>query len=104
MRVARSSVSYGTATRRIPGLDIASCGGDALIPEAHGGFVVPPCCGRLHLTLVGEVSAGQRFDFRFGREEHGGGCPFIGRAHPCLLYTSDAADDLLCVDLGGRRI
>mgnify|MGYP002683058960 CR=1 FL=1 len=22
----------------------------------------------------------------------------------CLLYTSDAADDLLCVNLGGRRI
>src|SRR5450756_1743724 len=22
-------------------------------------------------------------------------------AEPCLLYTSDAADDLLCVDLGG---
>ena len=22
----------------------------------------------------------------------------------CLLYTSDAADDLLCVDLGGRRM
>src|SRR5450756_1772226 len=29
-----------------------------------------------------------------------------GRTHQirCLLYTSDAADDLLCVDLGGRRI
>ena len=26
------------------------------------------------------------------------------RARTCLLYTSDAADDLLCVDLGGRRI
>src|SRR5450756_679247 len=26
---------------------------------------------------------------------------FPGRS--CLLYTSDAADDLLCVDLGGRR-
>eukprot|EP00657_Telonema_sp_P-1_P009514 TRINITY_DN3754_c0_g1_i1.p1 TRINITY_DN3754_c0_g1~~TRINITY_DN3754_c0_g1_i1.p1 ORF type:complete len:131 (+),score=34.01 TRINITY_DN3754_c0_g1_i1:160-552(+) len=26
------------------------------------------------------------------------------RHHTCLLYTSDAADDLLCVDLGGRRI
>ena len=25
-------------------------------------------------------------------------------AQGCLLYTSDAADDLLCVDLGGRRI
>src|SRR5450756_1733505 len=26
------------------------------------------------------------------------------RHQGCLLYTSDAADDLLCVDLGGRRI
>src|SRR5450756_2535573 len=26
------------------------------------------------------------------------------RSTTCLLYTSDAADDLLCVDLGGRRI
>ena len=26
------------------------------------------------------------------------------RYNTCLLYTSDAADDLLCVDLGGRRI
>src|SRR5450756_2236045 len=26
------------------------------------------------------------------------------RINACLLYTSDAADDLLCVDLGGRRI
>ena len=24
--------------------------------------------------------------------------------HLCLLYTSDAADDLHCVDFGGRRI
>ena len=41
-------------------------------------------------------------------------CNKIGRftqAHPdvalsivCLLYTSEAADDLLCVDLGGRSI
>ena len=27
-----------------------------------------------------------------------------GLTTDCLLYTSDAADDLLCVDLGGRRI
>src|SRR5450756_415699 len=26
------------------------------------------------------------------------------KTQACLLYTSDAADDLLCVDLGGRRI
>src|SRR5450756_3144034 len=29
---------------------------------------------------------------------------FIELYGDCLLYTSDAADDLLCVDLGGRRI
>ena len=28
----------------------------------------------------------------------------VGQQGRCLLYTSDAADDLLCVDLGGRRI
>src|SRR5680860_1809130 len=34
-----------------------------------------------------------------------GGCVTYGDiAYICLLYTSDAADDLLCVDLGGRRI
>src|SRR5450756_974229 len=27
----------------------------------------------------------------------------VQRCWLCLLYTSDAADDLLCVDLGGRR-
>ena len=28
----------------------------------------------------------------------------INRKYSCLLYTSDAADDTPCVDLGGRRI
>ena len=28
----------------------------------------------------------------------------VERLEVCLLYTSEAADDLLCVDLGGRRI
>ena len=27
-----------------------------------------------------------------------------GMIRTCLLYTSDAADDLPCVDLGGRRL
>src|SRR5450756_3195199 len=33
-----------------------------------------------------------------------GGNFVSGYRWDCLLYTSDAADDLLCVDLGGRRI
>ena len=33
-----------------------------------------------------------------------GGFEILAGLMICLLYTSDAADDLLCVDLGGRRI
>eukprot|EP00825_Cyclidium_porcatum_P031362 TRINITY_DN3320_c0_g1_i7.p2 TRINITY_DN3320_c0_g1~~TRINITY_DN3320_c0_g1_i7.p2 ORF type:complete len:114 (-),score=19.07 TRINITY_DN3320_c0_g1_i7:3-344(-) len=29
---------------------------------------------------------------------------FFMQQYICLLYTSDAADDMQCVDLGGRRI
>ena len=29
---------------------------------------------------------------------------YFPASNTCLLYTSDAADDLPCVDLGGRRI
>mgnify|MGYP002681143822 CR=1 FL=1 len=31
------------------------------------------------------------------------GDSYIDTPYSCLLYTSDAADDLHCVDLGGRR-
>src|SRR5450756_3202008 len=55
---------------------------------------------------------------RVGRGESAGGGKTCGRGQKgqkargktrpsfegCLLYTSDAADDLLCGDLGGRRI
>src|SRR5680860_789881 len=43
-------------------------------------------------------------DVRLLREAHPG-VPIVTYVNTsCLLYTSDAADDLLCVDLGGRRI
>ena len=39
------------------------------------------------------------------RDRYRGKTPlFFEEGIDCLLYTSDAADDLLCVDLGGRRI
>src|SRR5665213_4048157 len=41
---------------------------------------------------------------RESRIEKVGFIQTVYQAHVCLLYTSDAADDLLCVDLGGRRI
>ena len=41
--------------------------------------------------------------YRFDGDQVGKGANF-GLPKDCLLYTSDAADDLLCVDLRGRRI
>ena len=32
------------------------------------------------------------------------GYPYVINIYPCLLYTSDAADERSSVDLGGRRI
>ena len=39
-----------------------------------------------------------------GRVDHPREEERLGQRAVCLLYTSDAADDPLCVDLGGRRI
>ena len=49
------------------------------------------------LEVNGKDSGIYRLRFRY--DNISAGCP-----DTCLLYTSDAADDLLCVDLGGRRI
>eukprot|EP00831_Metopus_contortus_P085553 TRINITY_DN9975_c0_g1_i1.p2 TRINITY_DN9975_c0_g1~~TRINITY_DN9975_c0_g1_i1.p2 ORF type:complete len:157 (-),score=11.31 TRINITY_DN9975_c0_g1_i1:71-541(-) len=44
-------------------------------------------------------------DFTFSGHELGYPFRFLGLPLQfCLLYTSDAADDTPCVDLGGRRI
>src|SRR5450756_73754 len=49
------------------------------------------------LSLV-EIAALEAHSLELEAFVHGALC------YGCLLYTSDAADDLLCVDLGGRRI
>eukprot|EP00657_Telonema_sp_P-1_P012993 TRINITY_DN993_c0_g1_i20.p1 TRINITY_DN993_c0_g1~~TRINITY_DN993_c0_g1_i20.p1 ORF type:complete len:106 (+),score=19.07 TRINITY_DN993_c0_g1_i20:155-472(+) len=57
-------------------------------------------------AIAGNIIIRQR-----GTAHHPGENVGMGKDHTlfalvdgCLLYTSDAADDLLCVDLGGRRI
>src|SRR5450756_2278228 len=73
----------------------------------------------VNLATPEERSRSQRLDrhlgsgLKTGQELQQRGGVFLcdrGSSHQrypepiCLLYTSDAADDLLCVDLGGRRI
>eukprot|EP00825_Cyclidium_porcatum_P042193 TRINITY_DN5715_c0_g1_i1.p1 TRINITY_DN5715_c0_g1~~TRINITY_DN5715_c0_g1_i1.p1 ORF type:complete len:129 (-),score=35.85 TRINITY_DN5715_c0_g1_i1:43-429(-) len=41
---------------------------------------------------------------QYQRRVHGGSMWRKPVWNSCLLYTSDAADDMQCVDLGGRRI
>ena len=61
--------------------------------------------------LCSQVQGHQRTDTQLGRRKdaleqlHGEGAAGGNEQfHPCLLYTSDAADERSSVDLGGRRI
>ena len=54
-------------------------------------------------TLVNEVLQTGSYSSEFNASDLPSGV-YLYRLKTCLLYTSDAADDLLCVDLGGRRI
>src|SRR5450756_272004 len=79
-----------------------------LAPEfAHRGIPAGPRLGEaeaISTSGIGDDTAtvplGKRtrlHQFGVDRHQH-------VMIYGCLLYTSDAADDLLCVDLGGRRI
>src|SRR5450756_406215 len=75
------------------------------------GFIRSSAPGILPITRImgpmpngmALISSGHMVDIRFAKP-----CGVISAIMAsntaCLLYTSDAADDLLCVDLGGRRI
>ena len=63
-----------------------------------------PKAGRFGRPAQEQTKIVQR---HFGMKETGVWSAALGKKLDqagCLLYTSDAADDLLCVDLGGRRI
>src|SRR5450756_1777042 len=63
-------------------------GGALDLPEAMSEWALEGHVGR----LAGRMAVSPEYSV------------FLGAGSYCLLYTSDAADDLLCVDLGGRRI
>ena len=49
--------------------------------------------------VIGLTRNGANVSLEPGGQFELSGAPLVS----CLLYTSDAADELLCVDLGGRR-
>src|SRR5450756_2976063 len=73
--------------------------GDSMAPLHTKGYLHrsrPPNVGRWNAPTPGTTISTSSPD-----------APNVDRSSltsTCLLYTSDAADDLLCVDLGGRRI
>ena len=79
----------------------ASAGAQVLmVPHQGGGHQVEGGAGvDLHLFVL----AGVR-DAVLADEFQVAVAVLLINLNGCLLYTSDAADDLLCVDLGGRRI
>ena len=85
--------------------DVAAHVQDARPPERRVRKDIEPLLGiglsgegcnePAHLCLLQGVS---------GKLDAHGGENNLNEPGACLLYTSDAADDLLCVDIGGRRI
>src|SRR5450756_3171978 len=86
------------------GVDTVGDAGEASPPSRRSGTwswvsVAPPSIEAVKRTVAGTlrpIAAGSP-----ERRTTITAAPF-GRESCCLLYTSDAADDLLCVDLGGR--
>src|SRR5680860_1874545 len=72
------------------------------------GFKCGKCgCGEYYVNnrkVIECGGCGNQSSATSGTILHGTRKPLLLWFHVCLLYTSDAADDLLCVDLGGRRI
>ncbi len=54
----------------------------------------------LPLTCLAQAQRSQEFKDKYKLKE---AVVLSTRRHICLLYTSDAADDLIGVDLGGAR-
>src|SRR5450756_1165891 len=71
----------------------------ALDQDIFCSQLINALCRLLHISGGGYLKSRDFFGLRdIGSKD------ICEREYDCLLYTSDAADDLLCVDLGGRRI
>ena len=103
----RSLVGSGMCIR-----DRAGAGDTVTVIDHKTGWREVEAEGNSKLKLYAHMEAAQNdtikrwhgviVNARFNSTSYTGG--EIDPYYLCLLSTSDAADDLLCVDLGGRRI
>src|SRR5678816_1066202 len=78
-------------------LDIATDKVDSEVPSSAEGTLEEVLFNVNDVVPVGAVIA------RIKTLKEEGGAPAPPKTEPCLLYTSDAADERSSVDLGGRR-
>src|SRR5450756_3190654 len=118
--VASWKYALPSSMLRYPGLALAPVMTIAPIPDIRMATALrPPACDSPRLPVCGDLNIATVLDPRGKSPSRGpvasttgasgasGSMPagqFSVKSWICLLYTSDAADDLLCVDLGGRRI
>src|SRR5680860_1190716 len=106
MSAASRGFDTGPDNLGVPSVDYALLRRQHIIEKAAGVFLMA-CAIVSVLTTIGIVAVLLTEAIRFFNTESVTGFLFGTRwtalFRNCLLYTSDAADDLLCVDLGGRR-
>ena len=109
----RALVAYGKHDYRLePAYPVPGCGDDEMLVKSEGSGI---CAGDLKNYQGASMYWGGDGMVGICRPPFIPGHEFVGRIvktgknvtgfqpgdRVCLLYTSDAADDLLCVDLGG---
>src|SRR5450756_575904 len=77
-----------------------------ILTDIVSGAVARTATSRRRRATPAARASVQRSEGHGGRRlrEPAASAAAVERYGGCLLYTSDAADDLPCVDLGGRRI
>ena len=88
---------YGNEKKAVPALL-------GMMNLALHGVTSPKIRRRNTLEEPMKTTPAERFDVVLTNPPFGGTENEAVQDNFCLLYTSDAADDLLCVDLGGRRL
>src|SRR5665213_2699094 len=98
--ISTANGAHAAATNRlIPMIRVAATIGFAIAPCSLGFVIIAVSEQLIRSIMVGDDPETLVGDLQ--KEFPNNALTAAEHCDPCLLYTSDAADDLLCVDLGG---